>query len=132
MYSCMGTYPFPDSIFKLQASCRRNFSLEVVLLDALGRSVHKEMEVKISSPATIFFCIPVIKVKYLTIIMVFGYFSRSLLHLFMLTMELLSKKIETVQKLHYLPAAMDLNFPQKISQLPFSVDVQISSLKYLR
>lgn len=31
----------------VQASCRRNFSLEVVLLDALGRSVHKEMEVNI-------------------------------------------------------------------------------------
>ncbi|KAJ7555329.1 hypothetical protein O6H91_05G032600 [Diphasiastrum complanatum] len=27
-----------------KASCRRNFALDVVLLDALGRSVHKEME----------------------------------------------------------------------------------------
>ncbi|XP_039117364.1 SH2 domain-containing protein A-like isoform X2 [Dioscorea cayenensis subsp. rotundata] len=33
------------SIVGGKASCRRNFSLEVVLLDALGRSVHKEMEV---------------------------------------------------------------------------------------
>lgn len=28
-----------------KASCRRNFTLEVVLLDALGQSVHKEMEI---------------------------------------------------------------------------------------
>lgn len=27
-----------------KASCRRNFSLDVVLLDALGRSIHKDME----------------------------------------------------------------------------------------
>jgi hypothetical protein len=33
-----------DNIF-LQASCRRNFALDVALLDALGRSIHKEMEV---------------------------------------------------------------------------------------
>ncbi|KAJ6835059.1 uncharacterized protein M6B38_123810 [Iris pallida] len=33
------------SIVGGKASCRRNFSLEVVLLDALGRSVHKEMEI---------------------------------------------------------------------------------------
>lgn len=33
------------SIVGGKASCRRNFSLEVVLLDALGRSVHKEIEV---------------------------------------------------------------------------------------
>lgn len=29
----------------LQASCRRNFALDVALLDALGRSIHKDMEV---------------------------------------------------------------------------------------
>ncbi|KAI5078231.1 hypothetical protein GOP47_0005902 [Adiantum capillus-veneris] len=28
-----------------KASCRRNFSLDVVLLDALGRAVHKDMEI---------------------------------------------------------------------------------------
>eukprot|EP00249_Psilotum_nudum_P011600 c23265_g1_i1 orf=395-2704(+) len=28
-----------------KASCRRNFALDVVLLDALGRSIHKEMEI---------------------------------------------------------------------------------------
>lgn len=28
-----------------KASCRRNFALDVVLLDALGRSVHKDMEI---------------------------------------------------------------------------------------
>ncbi|WOL16681.1 hypothetical protein Cni_G25469 [Canna indica] len=33
------------SIVGGKASCRRNFSLEVVLLDAFGRSVHREMEV---------------------------------------------------------------------------------------
>ncbi|ONK71723.1 uncharacterized protein A4U43_C04F11690 [Asparagus officinalis] len=33
------------SIVGGKASCRRNFSLDVVLLDALGRSVHKEMEI---------------------------------------------------------------------------------------
>ncbi|OAY66879.1 hypothetical protein ACMD2_11743 [Ananas comosus] len=36
------------SIVGGKASCRRNFSLEVVLLDAFGQAVHKEMEIAAS------------------------------------------------------------------------------------
>lgn len=31
--------------YLVQASCRRNFNLEVALMDALGRPVHREIDV---------------------------------------------------------------------------------------
>lgn len=112
---------------KWQASCRRNFSLDVVLSDAFGQLVNKEMEV-------IDFSIILLMAFFLHSkdhLLFMASSIRFMLHSCMLIMEN-QLRSQMIQKLLFWQAMMGLNLLLLIDQVNYQMDVLPSSSRYLR
>lgn len=118
----------------LQASCRRNFSLDVVLLDSLGHSATKDDEVYISGFCIVYEPSPSL-IGSFTISYVFNLnlscLHRLLLHFCMLTMGHLWRT-QLMGKLLFWLATMELNMLLVKDQVNYCKDVHPLSSRYLR
>lgn len=73
LFDCYVGFLFILYPLQKQASCRRNFSLDVILMNAFGHPVHKEIEVLICG--FMFFLVLVIQDSYMRVLSCFPCFQ---------------------------------------------------------